>query len=50
MEEIHNVSGHVGMMKVYHMVRSLYYWPSLVDDCIEVCRHCVDCMKLKAKP
>jgi len=49
-KEIHNVSGHVGMMKVYRMVRSLYYWPGLVDECIEVCRNCVDCMKLKAKP
>lgn len=49
-EEIHNVSGHVSMMKMYHMVKSLYYWPGLVDDCIKVCRDCVDCMKLKSKP
>lgn len=49
-EEIHNVGGHVGVMKVYHMVRSLYYWPGLIEDCINVCSNCVDCMKLKAKP
>lgn len=49
-EEIHNASGHVGMMKVYQMVKSLYYWPNLVDDCIDVCRNCVHCMKLKAQP
>ncbi len=32
------------------MTKSLYYWPSLVDDCIDVCRTCVHCMKLKSKP
>jgi hypothetical protein len=37
-------------MKVYQMVRSLFYWPGLIDDCIAVVEACVDCKKLKAKP
>ena len=48
--EIHNVGGHVGIMKLYHMVRSMYYWPGLIEDCVAVVDQCVDCKKSKEKP
>lgn len=28
--DIHTTGGHVGVMKLYHMARSLYYWPGLM--------------------
>ena len=36
-------------MKLYHMVRSLYYWPKMLEECISLVENCVDCMKSKGK-
>ena len=34
LEEIHTSGGHVGIVKLYKMVRMVYYWPHLIDDCV----------------
>lgn len=40
----------MGVMKLYHMVRGLFYWPNLINDCIKLIETCVDCKKLKLRP
>ena len=34
LRETHAAGGHVGVMKLYHMTRSMFYWPNLIEDCI----------------
>ncbi len=34
LDEMHSAGGHVGVMKLYHMVRSMFYWPGMIEDCI----------------
>lgn len=48
--EIHTSGGHVGVVKLYNMVRMIYYWPHLMDDCVELVESCVDCSKMKYVP
>ena len=48
--EMHNAGGHVGVMKLYHMVRSMFYWPSMIEDCVSLVEQCVHCKNLKEKP
>ena len=48
--EIHTGGGHVGVVKLYKMVRMVYYWPHLMDDCVELVESCVDCSKMKYVP
>jgi len=50
LNEMHSTGGHVGGMKLYHMVRSMFYWPNMIDDCMHVIEQCVHCKKLKEKP
>jgi hypothetical protein len=47
LKEVHTSGGHVGVMKLYNMVRTIYYWPYLINDCIELVEKCVDCSKMK---
>jgi Integrase zinc binding domain len=50
LKEIHTNGGHVGVVKLYKMVRMIYYWPHLIDDCVELVESCIDCSKMKYKP
>ena len=47
---MHSAGGHVGVMKLYQMARSLFYWPNLIEDCIQTAKQCLHCKKLKEKP
>lgn len=48
-QDLHVSCGHVGILKLYNMLRGYYYWPGLYDDVSMVVKGCVSCQKLKSK-
>lgn len=36
LKDLHLAGGHVGVMKLYHMVRHQYWWFKMLEDCIDL--------------
>lgn len=45
LKEAHESSGHIGSVKLYEYVKQFYYWPDLLQSCVEFVSQCVDCLK-----
>ena len=43
LRDLHESSGHVGITKLYNMVREYYYWPKLYYDCERIVKTCTPC-------
>ena len=43
LEETHVQHHHVGGDKLFHLLSSTYYWPSMRADCIKHVAHCFEC-------
>ena len=46
----HEQVGHVGIGRLYELIRDKFTWQYLYEDCKNVVKTCVACQKLKAKP
>ena len=51
LDESHNTpySLHPGSTKMYHDVRSLYWWPGMKRDVVEYVAKCLTCQQIKAE-
>lgn len=43
LHDLHIAGAHVGIMKLYQMVRHQYWWLALFEDCIDLVQDCVAC-------
>ncbi|GFW38191.1 uncharacterized protein K02A2.6 [Trichonephila clavipes] len=48
LEELH--AGHLGIVKMKAIARSLVYWKNIDNDIEEAAKNCVDCARYKADP
>ena len=40
----------MGVMKLYNMVRMHFYWPRMMEDCVQYVDECISCKTSKGKP
>jgi Integrase zinc binding domain/Integrase core domain len=43
LEEIHTTYLHIGAPKMYHLLRSTFWWPNMERDCTIYTSHCLAC-------